>query len=58
MVSAKEDGHKGQPDDAGRVHREPDVLRLVEVLCRSKEAYRNFVVKTSSNVAVDLLSFN
>jgi hypothetical protein len=39
MVGAEEDRHKGQPDDAGGVHREPDVLCLVEVLCRTKEAF-------------------
>ena len=29
---SKVEGDEGQPDDAGRVHREPDELRLVEVL--------------------------
>jgi hypothetical protein len=31
MVGAEEDGHEGQPDDAGGVHREPDVLGLVKI---------------------------
>ena len=31
MVGSKEDGYKGQPDDAGGVHGEPYVLGLVEV---------------------------
>jgi hypothetical protein len=31
VVGAKEDGDEGEPDDAGGVHREPDVLGLVEV---------------------------
>ncbi len=35
VVCPEEDGNEGQPDDAGRVHREPDVLCLVEV-------FRNF----------------
>ena len=31
VCCAKVEGDEGQPDDAGRVHREPDELRLVEV---------------------------
>ena len=32
VVGPEEDGYEGEPDDAGGVHREPDVLGLVEVL--------------------------
>ena len=32
VCGAKVEGHEGQPDDAGGVHGEPDVLGLVEVL--------------------------
>ena len=31
MVGPKEDGYEGEPDDAGGVHGEADVLGLVEV---------------------------
>ena len=31
VAGAKVERHKGQPDDAGGVHREPDELGLVEV---------------------------
>ena len=31
MVGPEEDGYEGEPDDAGGVHREADVLGLVEV---------------------------
>jgi len=31
-VGAEVDGNEGQPNDAGRIHRERDVLGLVEVL--------------------------
>jgi len=31
-VGAEVDGNKSQPNDAGRIHRERDVLGLVEVL--------------------------
>lgn len=31
VVGAEVDGHKSQPDDAGGVHGEGDVLRLVEI---------------------------
>ena len=31
VVGAEVDGHEGQPDDAGGVHSEGDVLGLVEV---------------------------
>jgi hypothetical protein len=53
MVCAEEDGHEGQPDDTGGVHREPNVLCLVEVLCRSKEAFVKEYAKTRNNVVVD-----
>ena len=32
VLGAKEDGDEGEPDDAGAVHGEADVLGLVEVL--------------------------
>lgn len=32
VVSAKVDGHEGQPDDARRVHGKADVLGFIEVL--------------------------
>ena len=31
VVGPEEDGYEGEPDDAGGVHREPDVLGLVEI---------------------------
>ncbi len=57
MVCAEEDRHEGQPDDAGGVHREPDVLCLVEVLCRSKEAFVKEHAKTRTKVVVDFSYF-
>ncbi len=49
MVCPEEDGNEGQPHDAGRVHREPDVFCLVEV-------FRNFPAeqKNKESVAVSL----
>ena len=31
IVGAEEDRYEGEPYDAGGVHREPNILRLVEV---------------------------
>ncbi len=42
MVGPEEDGDKGEPHDAGGVHCEPDILRLVEV-------FRNLSVKDTRN---------
>ncbi len=47
MVCPEEDGNEGQPHDAGRIHREPDVLCLVEV-------FRNFSAKQKNKVEVSL----
>jgi len=49
VVCPEEDGNEGQPHDAGRVHREPDVLCLVEV-------FRNFPAqqKNKESVAVSV----
>jgi hypothetical protein len=41
VVGAKEDGDEGEPDDAGGVHREPDVLGLVEIFCQAKRDSRH-----------------
>jgi hypothetical protein len=57
MVCAEEDGHEGQPDDTGGVHREPDVFCLVEVLCRSKDAFVKDHAKTRTNVVIDFSNF-
>ncbi len=57
MVGAEEDWHEGQPDDAGGVHREPDVLCLVEILCRSKEAFVKEHAMTRTKVVVDFSCF-
>lgn len=40
MLRAEVDRHKGQPNDAGRVHGEADELRLVEVLRNLARSHR------------------
>ena len=54
VCSSEVQGDKGQPDDAGRVHCEPDVLGFVEVFRYFSGFYRIEGADSDEDPAVNL----